>query len=136
MCFSMPLGYEVRIWKFDHVWFTLVFNLCIDISIFCWCGLSISVQGAEIISTALSQPTTKESLFAVTLLSGSYIEHWDYSTMAEASPRTETSTDDTDENLMASIFLFLFPRRSLVHYLRYLAWTLIVFFYCMKWRTA
>ena len=57
-------------------------------------------------SQALSLP--KEPQQNLVSTSGGHRENWGESTMAEASPRTDTSTDDTDDKNQRVMSLALF----------------------------
>ena len=48
-------------------------------------------------SQAFSFPKDSQTKLAIASVSGSHRENWGESNMADASPRTETSTDDTDD---------------------------------------
>ncbi|GLT40560.1 hypothetical protein SLA2020_146830 [Shorea laevis] len=54
-------------------------------------NLSVSIVGSQVL------PLQKDPLSNLTSVSGSHRENWAESNMADASPRTDTSTDDTDD---------------------------------------
>ena len=52
--------------------------------------------------------TTKEAQLNLVSTSGGHHENWGESTVAEASPRTDTSTDDNNQRVMSlALFLYL-----------------------------
>ena len=69
--------------------------------------LNIDISAAIVGSQMLSLQNKPQPNLAST--SGGHRENWGESTMAEASPRTDTSTDDTDDKnqMVMSLALFI-----------------------------
>ena len=70
-------------------------------------------------SQAFSFPKDSQTKLAIASVSGSHRENWGESNMADASPRTETSTDDTDDKNQEVISLdelaYYVPKAYLIY---------------------